>query len=191
MTPNLQTDKCSANDYRDLFAEAAEPLQWLCFTLTADQKLSEQVLDAALEQSVKGAEYVFRDWMVSWARRLVIKVCIQTVRPWTLGPQGFYAMPPFRLDAVDHDRLRGILDLPSQLLQEKLLQLDPLSRFVFVLRAMESYSRRETSLLLSIDDRACEWIYVRAAAALEQQEDTTQFRNIGWNEASAFAAAGD
>jgi DNA-directed RNA polymerase specialized sigma24 family protein len=65
--------------------------------------------------------------------------------------------------------------MPSTVLQEQLLELDPLSRFVFVLRALEGYSRRETSLLLNIDDRTCEWVYLRAAEAISPHNEDVEF----------------
>jgi len=78
---NISDNKCTKGDYRRLFAEAAEPLRELCYMLTSNVELSDKILEAALEQSLKGAETVFRNWMLSWARRLVIKACIEIVRP--------------------------------------------------------------------------------------------------------------
>ncbi len=60
----------------DCSASSASQLHWLCYTLTGDEELTAKVLDAALEQSLKGADGVFREWMLSWARRLTIKVCV-------------------------------------------------------------------------------------------------------------------
>ena len=77
----LQPDRCTQNDYVRLFADSAEPLRWLCYTLTGDEELSEKVLKAAFEQSLRGADCVFREWMVSWVRRLIIQACIALMRP--------------------------------------------------------------------------------------------------------------
>jgi DNA-directed RNA polymerase specialized sigma24 family protein len=175
MKSTLQHERCTGDDYRRLFAGSAERLGWLCYTLTGNEELSGRVLDAALEQSLKGSDHVFREWMVSWARRLIIRACIETVQPRTAAfAQATYPLPPLTLDSVNRDHLALILSLPSELLQERLLRLDALSRFVFVLRVFEGYSRRETSLLLNIDDRACEWIYVRAAGALHAEAEQHQ-----------------
>jgi DNA-directed RNA polymerase specialized sigma24 family protein len=182
MTP-IANNKCTKSDYRQLFAESAEPLRWLCVTLTGDEALSEQILDAALHQCLKGAEQVFREWMVSWARRLIVKVCIETVRPWTSKPaQEFYPLPSMRLDFNKDTQPDLELTQPSELLQQKLLGLDPLSRFVLVLRGIEGYSRRETSLFLNIDDRACEWICLWAAEALRSNgEQSEQRQKLDWS----------
>lgn len=168
MTRRLLDDRCTSNDYRRLFAGSAERLRWLCYMLTGNEELSDKLLEAALEQSLQGSDHVFREWMVSWARRLIIRVCIDTMQARLVAvARGAYLLPPMRLDAIDPERLSVVLSLPAEVFQERLLQQDILSRFVFVLRALEGYSRRETSLLLNIDDRTCEWTYVRAAEALE------------------------
>jgi DNA-directed RNA polymerase specialized sigma24 family protein len=179
MTRRFLDERCTSNDYRRLFAGSAERLGWLCYLLTGNEKLSEKLLDAALEQSLKGADHVFREWMVSWARRLIVRVCIETMRPQIAEmAQAAYLLPPMRLGAIDQERLSPVLSLPADVLQERLLELDVLSRFVFVLRALEGYSRRETSLLLNIDDRCCEWTYVRAAESLEGTLETIEIPQL-------------
>jgi DNA-directed RNA polymerase specialized sigma24 family protein len=168
MNTGLLQDRCAKSDYLDLFTNSAEPLHWLCFTLTGDRNLSERVLEAALEQSLKGADRVFREWMLSWARRLIIKACAELMKPWKSDAVAeFEQLFPIRLKAVDRDRANALVNVPSQLLQGWLLQLEPLCRFVFVLRAIEGYTRRDTSLLLNIDDRLCEWAYIRAVSTIE------------------------
>lgn len=166
MGATLQQDRCTQNDYVRLFADSAEPLQWLCYTLTGDKALSDKVLGAALEQSLKGADRVFRDWMMSWARRLIIQACIRLVRPTGQSME--------ECACLHHKKEEGISDLvelalsqPSEVLQQRLLNLDPLPRFVFVLRALEGYSRRDTALLLEIGDRTCESIYIAALEAVQ------------------------
>jgi DNA-directed RNA polymerase specialized sigma24 family protein len=162
----LQQDRCTQNDYVRLFADSAEPLQWLCYTLTGDEELSEKVLGAALEQSLKGADRVFRDWMVSWARRLIIQACIRLVRPSGQDAEECVCLQHEKDNAIS-DLLELALSQPSEVLQQRLLNLDSLPRFVFVLRALEGYSRRDTALLLEIGDRTCESIYISALEAVQ------------------------
>jgi DNA-directed RNA polymerase specialized sigma24 family protein len=170
MTRHSLNDRCTSDDYRRMFAGSAERLRWLCYILTGNHELSDKLLDAALQQSLKGSDHVFREWMVSWARRLIIRVCIDTMRPGLVAmAREAYLLPPMRLDAIDPERLSDVLSLPAEVFQHRLLEQDALSRFVFVLRALEGYSRRETSLMLDIDDRSCEWIYVRAAESMEEE----------------------
>ncbi len=195
MKRNSHNDGLTANDYRDLFASSKESLRWLCYTLTGDHQLSDKVVDAVLQQSLKGAGPVFREWMLSWARRLIIRFSIMTVHP--IAPEG--ALPgcscgTFERMAVDPFDRNAILKLPAQELQRRLLCLDVLSRFVFVLRALEGYSRRDSALLLNVDDRTCECLYLQAFGALAAEQ--VQIEG-SWNaplpqEASyAFTQAGD
>jgi DNA-directed RNA polymerase specialized sigma24 family protein len=163
----LQQDRCTQNDYVRLFADSAEPLRWLCYTLTGDEELSEKVLKAAFEQSLKGADCVFRDWMMSWARRLIIQACIALMRPTGNSLEDCVCLHAGEDSSGVSDQLELALGQPSDTLQQRLLQLDRLPRFVFVLRALEGYSRRETALLLEIGDRACESIFVSALGAVQ------------------------
>ena len=188
-------DRCTENDCRVVFKASAQDLRWLCYTLTGDEELTEKVLDAALEQSLKGATQVFRGWMLSWARRLIIKFCASTMRPWNSQlAQSAYPLRPMAIDSQNSSHLMRVLNLPLDVLQQGLLRLDALSRFVFVLRALEGYSRRDTSLLLNIDDRACEWVYLWAASSLysgiEQTENKWQ-KQFEHQPEHAFAQAGD
>jgi DNA-directed RNA polymerase specialized sigma24 family protein len=163
----LQQDRCTQNDYVSLFADSAEPLRWLCNTLTGDEELSEKVLRAAFEQALKGADRVFRNWMVSWARRLIIQGCIALVRPTAHCMEEGVCMDTRDNGSEISEKVELALGQPSDALQQRLLHLDPLPRFVFLLRALEGYSRRETALLLEIGDRACESIFIGALEAVQ------------------------
>jgi RNA polymerase sigma factor (sigma-70 family) len=167
MGAKLQQDRCTQNDYVQLFADSAEPLRWLCYSLTGDKALSEKVLDAAFEQSLKGADRVFRDWMVSWARRLIIQACIRLMPSTGQSMEECVCLHQKADGSGISDQLELALSQPSEVLQQRLLGLDPLPRFVFVLRALEGYSCRETALLLGIGDRTCESTYLRAVEAVQ------------------------
>jgi len=194
MTRTQKLNKCTEGDYRELFVTWSEPLHWLCYTLTGDEGLSEKMLEAALEQSLKGADQVFRGWIVSWARRLIIKACIHSVQPWK-SPLAHEPLPVLPLSAASLEtNLDVALSLPARVLRESLLMQDALARFVFVLRAIEGYSRRDTSLLLNIDDRLCEWVYARTARTLNKNAESFETVNfisfVGENSCEA-ALAGD
>lgn len=167
MKPKFKNEKCTAEDCRALFGSSREELRWLCYTLTGDGELSDKAMDAALQQSLKGAGQVFRGWMLNWARRLLVKFCIATVRP-SEGPltQSAYPLFPGNVGEVNTHDVRDLLSLPAGTLQQIVMRLDAFSRFVFVLRALEGYTRRDTALLLNIDDRACEWVYGWATSRL-------------------------
>src|SRR5215510_155736 len=183
---NSKDEKCDNSNFRALFAASAEELRWLCHTLTGDAELSDQAVDAALEQSLKGASEVFREWMLSWARRRIIKFCVTTVRPGGFS-QREYHLSPMSFRKVNCGHIRELLNLSSAALQQVLLQLDTLSRFVFVLRALEGYTRRDTALLLNIDDRTCEWLYAQAAETLGTNATRQVEKDFGTGQTYAFA----
>src|SRR5262249_35754219 len=170
MKPGFPNEKCTAGECRALFASSQEELRWLCYTLTGDAELSGKAMDAALQQSLKGARQVFQEWMLNWARRLMVKFCIAIVKP-AEAPLAQSASPlfPVNFGEVNMDDIRELHGLAPETLQQKLMRLDALSRFVFVLRGLEGYTRRDTALLLNIDDRACEWIYRWAVSRLASE----------------------
>jgi len=170
-------DRCSEQDYRDLFSTAAEELRWLCHTLTGDDSLGDKAMEAAMEQSLKGANRVFREWMLSWARRLIIRFCIGAVRPTAHNRGQNNPFATAQLKPVKSEEVDEILSLSAERLQKKMLGLEALPRFVFALRAIEEYSRHDTALLLDIDDRACEAAYVQAIEALSL--NTYSLQSVG------------
>ena len=162
-------DRCNENDWRQFFSLGVDELRWLSNTLTGDEELATKILSAALEQSLKGTDRIFRDWMVRWARRLIILVCVETVRPAaSIGLPCHCQVHGADLKTSDPGSIEVLFELPRDLLQQKLLRLDALRRFTFVLRAIERYSRRETALLLNIDDRICEAAYLQACISLQE-----------------------
>lgn len=151
-----QPDRCTADDFKKLFASCTDQLQGLSYTLTGDPHRARVSFDHALQESLESANLVFREWMMQWARRLIVKACIaemdseikRTARKLSLGINKG-TLP--RSGAFDF--------LPTntpELFQEQLLTLDAVSRFVVVLRVLEGYSRRETALLLGIDEAICD-----------------------------------
>lgn len=160
----LRQDRCTQNDCARVFADSAEQLRSLAETLTGEAELGERVLKAALDQAMRGADRIFQGWMVSWTRRLIVIASAEIVKPWTLAESlEFYPPLPVAFAAADRPKPDAVNTPPGL---PRLKQLDALHRFVYVLRAVEGYSRRETSLLLNLNDRLCEWIYLRASAAM-------------------------
>ena len=55
--------KCTKDDFRELFTAPADSgtdsLRWLCTTLTGDEVLTDKILSAALQQSLRGSDPVF------------------------------------------------------------------------------------------------------------------------------------
>jgi len=175
----MKWNKCTTTDCQKLFASSAERLRWLCLTLTAHEDLADKAFEAARELSMRSANQVFQQWISSWARRQIIKSCITIMRP-TLSPVDRCSCSCHKMELVSTGAVQNEIlpDLPAEAMQDSLLRLNVLSRFVFVLRALEGYSRRDTALLLNIGDADCESIYSQATNALQMDaEIARQSRN--------------
>jgi DNA-directed RNA polymerase specialized sigma24 family protein len=66
------------NALYQLFEEHSSELYWLAFLLTGDREQSVQAFTRAFELE-NGANPVFRQFMVSWARKLVIAASLATI----------------------------------------------------------------------------------------------------------------
>jgi DNA-directed RNA polymerase specialized sigma24 family protein len=168
---NIQSDRCTAEDFRGLFTREANQFHWLCRALAGDDHRAQLSFEDALEQSLASANGVFREWMSSWAHRQVIKSCIRTMA--TEIQSAARSFSPFTIhrylaDATASEQLRT---MAPTVLEQKLLALDVLSRFVIVLRIQENYSRRETALLLDVDEMTCASAYLLAAASMADPEN--------------------
>jgi hypothetical protein len=125
------------DEFCRIFAEDENALYLLALLLTADGSKAEQCFVAGLEDSIQGNP-VFKEWVRSWSRRMIIKNAIQMVSP-----------SPARVNGAPHvSDLQGLpLDLGGSL--TAVLLLAPLERFVFVMSVLEGYSLQECSILLS------------------------------------------
>jgi DNA-directed RNA polymerase specialized sigma24 family protein len=172
----LHHRKGTKDEFREVFTASTDSLRWLCTTLTGDEGLTDKIVDAAFEQSLRGSDHVFREWMLSWARRLVINACAHIMRAALAREvEALYSMVPVRLRRIPETH-QVLLDLSSEEVRERIGTLNALARFVVVLRAVEGYSRRDTALLLNIDDATCEWVYAREIAATESESHVVQMR---------------
>jgi DNA-directed RNA polymerase specialized sigma24 family protein len=123
-----------------MFAENMDSMHLLPFLLTADQTKAEECFVSGLEDCVDGT-YVFRDWARSWARRTIIQNAIRMLAP-----------------RKDHST---VADVPSDAVScssgrtqdadyaiARILRLEHLERFVFVMSVLEKYSDQDCSVLL-------------------------------------------
>ena len=125
------------DEFCRIFAEDDNALYLLSLLLTADASKAEQCFVAGLEDSVQGNR-VFKEWVRSWSRRMIIKNAIRMISP-----------APGQVNGAPHvsDSDAVALDLDSAL--TSVLQLAPLERFVFVMSVLEGYSIQECSILLN------------------------------------------
>ena len=134
------------------FAEHENALYLLSLLLTADASKAEQCFVAGLEDSIQGNR-VFKEWVRSWSRRMIIKNAIQMMSP-----------APGQVNGAPHvsDSGGARLELGSEL--TAVLQLAPLERFVFVMSVLEGFSIQECSILLNCTKQ---YIEIAQAEALQ------------------------
>jgi DNA-directed RNA polymerase specialized sigma24 family protein len=151
---SINEERSTAAECRALFLQEAAQFRLLCDILTADEQRSRSSFDDAAHRSMESAAGVFREYILPWTRRMVIKACIRAM--WTeiqnLARRFSPAMAPAFPDRV---RPEPAYQVTLKALKGELVYLDALSRFVFVMRVLENYSRRETALLLGIDEITC------------------------------------
>src|SRR5205823_7263442 len=68
------------DEFCRIFSEDENALYLLSYLLTADALKAEQCFVAGLEDSIQGNP-VFKEWVRSWSRRMIIKNAIQMVSP--------------------------------------------------------------------------------------------------------------
>ena len=127
----------SQDEFCRIFEEDENAIYLLSLLLTADSSKAEQCFVAGLEDSIQGNR-VFKEWVRSWSRRMIIKNAIRMISP---APGQVNGAP----HVSDSDAVE--LDLGSAL--TAVLQLAPLERFVFVMSVLEGYSLQECSILLN------------------------------------------
>ena len=129
----------TAADFRQIFTEDINSLYLLSLLLTGNPEKAEERFVEGIGESTK-ANYVFKEWARSWARRTIIQSAIRLIGPRERSsntipnidvPRGMDKVP-----LVLHAEVRAILGLA------------PFDRFVFVMSVLERYSDHECSILL-------------------------------------------
>ena len=136
--PSGPSDQTTSADFCQIFAEHMDSLYLLSLLLTADPEKAEQCFVAGLSDSVEGNP-VFKEWALSWAKRVIVQRAIQMVRPATRKRSVANTLIPEREIAP---RLTAIF------------QLDTFERFVFVMSVLEKYSHQDCSILLGCSRQA-------------------------------------
>ena len=136
------------DEFCRIFAEDENALYLLALLLTADASKAEQCFVAGLDDSIQGNR-VFKEWVRSWSRRMIIKNAIRMI-----------SHAPGQVNGAPRVSDSGAvtLDLGSEL--TAVLQLAPLERFVFVMSVLEGYSIQDCSILLN-----CTRQYIEIAQA--------------------------
>jgi len=135
--PNGLSDQTTSADFCQIFAKHMDSLYLLSLLLTADPDKAEQCFVGGLSDSVEGNP-VFREWALSWAKRLIVQRAIQMVQPANKKRSANTRAPEVEIAP----RLSTIF------------QLDAFERFVFVMSVLEKYSYQDCSILLGCSRQA-------------------------------------
>ncbi len=132
----------------------AEELLWIAAVMTGSRQAGEQSLAKAIELA-KTAQYVGREWMLSWVKRLLVHVALKQIsgeirellRP--AGPRSPVTPARAGVSARDQQELCSISS------QRIIASFDVLERACFILYAYLQYPVLDCALLLGCP---CAWI---------------------------------
>jgi hypothetical protein len=118
-------------------------LQTLALLLTANSEAAKRCLIRAFRECIASSS-VSKEWVLSWARRMVIRNAISLVM--SPGDQSFVNTN----DAADNGLIAFSPDdsLGAIATSESILDLPEFDRFVFVICVLERYSIHDCALLL-------------------------------------------
>ena len=131
-----RNDYATHSDFCAIFREQLDSLFLLALLLTRDEPNAEKCFLAAFDSCAEG-NLVFKESATGWSRRSVIKSAIRLMSPVPTAP----ARPLF----PDND---NNLNLGQDAPLNRVQQLPPFDRFVFVMSVLERYSDRDCALLL-------------------------------------------
>jgi DNA-directed RNA polymerase specialized sigma24 family protein len=127
-------------DFIEIFHEDVNELYQLSFLLTGEHEKAEKCVVAGFEDCVH-ENRVFREWVSSWAKRVIVENAIRELKPRPSLPG---SPPSATLFSHSHQSNSS----GGQFAPETLLKLGDFERFVFVMSVLENYSHHECALLL-------------------------------------------
>jgi len=133
----------SKEEFGSAFERERASLQTLALMLTANSEAAKRCLIRAFRECIASSS-VSKEWVLSWARRMVIRNAISLV----MGSGG----PSFvnTNDDADNGLIAFSPDIPLSAMatSESILDLPEFERFVFVICVLERYSIQDCALLL-------------------------------------------
>ena len=159
-----------------------EELLWMAEVMTGSRHAGEQSLAEAIELA-EVSQYVGREWMLPWVKRLLVHVALKHIsgeirEPFLLaGPQSPVKPAKANVSSLDRQRLRSI---PSQRI---VASFDALERVCFILYAYLQYPLLDCALLLGCP-RA--WIEPVCEGVLAKIVDVGQSTQYCCTEAASF-----
>ena len=137
MAANPSIDYVTHDDFCRVLEKDMKPLYLLAFLLTGNHKESEQCFVSTVENSFR-ERAVFREWVLPWVKRGLIKNAIEIVSPGSP-----------RNDAKRDLWSAGQYAIQGQYGIDTVTKLATFERFVFVMSILERYSNWECSMLLA------------------------------------------
>src|SRR5262249_27304423 len=133
----LATNDCAhvtGTDFCHIFQEEMQSLYSLALILTKDHSLAEECFVTGLEDCLN-AHSIFKEWALSWSKRVVIKNAIRLISP--------------EQDGEASPTPDGLGLKTRSALADALIGLEQFQRFVIVMSVLERYSDKECALLLN------------------------------------------
>ena len=136
------------------YQDQAAQLYWLAFLLTGDRARSVEAAVEALNTD-DAANPFFGDWMVVWAKKLVIARALSAVsvemRASVLRTERRRFDYSNEMESVPLSAWNPASDAPSHQLQDALLAIDLFPRCALLLMVFEKLSADDTVILLNAD----------------------------------------
>jgi DNA-directed RNA polymerase specialized sigma24 family protein len=177
MTPLAEPEQSL---YR-VFEEHSAELYWLAFLLTGDREQGVAAFTRAVDFE-EGANPVFREFMISWARKLIIAQALAGIRPQLRDSLRKLQTENWSHGPLPSDSRAGRLSVSRPEFESAVLALDAFQRCAVLLTVFERLSVAETALLLDADVELVKKAQVRGLVELT--------RNIalgrGWDHSSAL-----
>ena len=139
-----------------IFEEQSSEFYWLAYLLTGNSEQAVQAFTSALEFG-DAATPVFREFMISWARKLVMASALATVASKLRASALRFEQSEFA-DMTRHASLSSspgmsFQDLTKPELHRALLAIDIFPRCALLLTIFEKISVKDAALLLNADER--------------------------------------
>jgi DNA-directed RNA polymerase specialized sigma24 family protein len=167
------------------FASQRSELLWLAFLLTGDREMSVEAVVDATDLSHAGNPF-FRNWMISWSRKLVIAKALSAVEPQMAASVRHTRERRCARRAETPDRSWSLdRDTDKIQLEHALLAIDLFPRCALLLTVFEKVSIDDAAALLNADRES-----IMTAKAIGLAELTWNLASPEWRETSVQGLRG-
>ena len=146
-TTSSEPDQNNATALQRVLENNAEELIWVAEVMAGSRPAAEQCLAEAIELA-EAAQYVGREWMLSWVKRLLVHATLKRIRSEirellpAAGTRSAVALARAGVSMGDRQKLRSISP------QRIVASLDVLERACFILHVYLAYPVLDCALLL-------------------------------------------